>query len=75
MVPRRPILNSTTFLFGPPQQFYDSAEITFQSLIMKLNAAGVVRRIMLKINNLQRWWRRRESNPRPKMLSVKSLHT
>ena len=31
------------------------------------------RRISLKINTID-WWRRRESNPRPKMLLARSLH-
>ena len=30
---------------------------------------------MVMINLDERWWRRRESNPRPKSLSAKSLHT
>ena len=30
---------------------------------------------LVKLFKIKYWWRRRELNPRPKMLSVKSLHT
>jgi hypothetical protein len=53
------------------------AKISFRRYFQSWRKSKISRKAIFALDNLrlgERWWRRRESNPRPQMLLVKRLH-